>query len=252
MKEELNNLEEQPQAKKISKKMTQFVVIGLGRFGKAIATNLASLGNEVLVIDTNPEAVKQLEGIVSGAVVADSTGTDVLHSLGVQNFDCAINCIGNDLQASILTTLICKDLGVKYVVAKAKNEQNRKVQERIGADLVVFPEVYMGRKVASMLTNPSMNEIMNLTKDFKIVEIPIPDDWCEKTIIDLDIRKKHKISIIFVKRENDVINPGPETVLQKGDLLIVAGESDKLEILSQKTSDVIDVDQMLKDGLVSQ
>ena len=69
---------------------------------------------------------KQLEGIVSGAVVADSTGTDVLHSLGVQNFDCAINCIGNDLQASILTTLICKDLGVKYVVAKAKNEQNRK------------------------------------------------------------------------------------------------------------------------------
>lgn len=245
-------MNEQHEAKKINKKMTQFVVIGLGRFGRSVALTLADLGMEVLAIDTKPEAVKSLEGIVSGAVVADSTGTDVLHSLGVQNFDCVINCIGNDLQASILTTLICKDLGVGYVVAKAKNEQNRKVQEKIGADMVVFPEVYMGRKVANMLTNPSMNEIMNLTDNFKIVEIPVPDDWQEKTIIDLDVRKKHKVSIIFVKREDKVIYPEVDTVFQKGDILIVAGESNKLELLSNKTSEVLDVSHSLQDALISE
>ena len=245
-------MNEQHEAKKINKKMTQFVVIGLGRFGRSVALTLADLGMEVLAIDTKPEAVKPLEGIVSGAVVADSTGTDVLHSLGVQNFDCVINCIGNDLQASILTTLICKDLGVGYVVAKAKNEQNRKVQEKIGADMVVFPEVYMGRKVANMLTNPSMNEIMNLTDNFKIVEIPVPDDWQEKTIIDLDVRKKHKVSIIFVKREDKVIYPEVDTVFQKGDILIVAGESNKLELLSNKTSEVLDASHSLQDALISE
>lgn len=244
-------MSEQQETKKINKKMTQFVVIGLGRFGRSVALTLADLGMEVLAIDTNPEAVKTLEGIVSGAVVADSTGTDVLHSLGVQNFDCVVNCIGNDLQASILTTLICKDLGVGYVVAKAKNEQNRKVQEKIGADMVIFPEVYMGRKVANMLTNPSMNEIMNLTDNFKIVEIPLPDDWQEKTIVDIDVRKKHKVSIIFVKREDKVINPEADTVFQKGDILIVAGESSKLELLSNKTSEVLDVNHSLQDALNS-
>ena len=244
--------EAKTEVKKINKKMNQFVVIGLGRFGRSVATTLSDLGNEVLVIDTNAEAVKQMEGLVSGAVVADATGTDVLYSLGVQNFDCVINCIGDDLQSSILVTLICKDLGIKYLVAKAKNEQSRKVLERIGADMVVFPEVYMGRKVANMLTNPSMNEVMNLTDDFKIVEIPVPDNWCEKTIIDIDVRKKHKVSIIFVKRGNDVVYPGPETVLQKGDILIVAGECNKLEALSNKTSEVIDVKHSLQDALESE
>jgi len=244
-------MKEKMEVKKINKQMKQFVVIGLGRFGKSVATTLAELGNEVLVIDTNPEAVKQLEGIVSGAVVADSTGTDVLHSLGVQNFDCAINCIGDDMQASILTTLICKDLGVKYVVAKAQNEQNRKVQERIGADMVVFPEVYMGKKVANMLTNPSMNEIMNLTDNFKIVEIPVPDDWQDKTLIELDVRKKHNVSVIFIKRDNIVIYPQPDTTFKLGDILIIAGETAKLQALSNKTTGVIDVATSLQDGLSS-
>ncbi len=240
---------ENQETKKILKKMNQFVVIGLGRFGKSVATTLTELGKEVLVIDTNKDAVNQMEGMVSGAVVADATGTDVLHSLGVQNFDCAIVCIGKDLQASILTTLICKDLGVNYVVAKAKNEQIKKVLERIGADMVVFPEVYMGKKVANMLINPSMNEILNLTDNFKIVEVPVPDSWQNKTIIELDVRKKYKVSIIFVRRENSVVTIEPETTFLKGDVLIAAGESNKLEVISNMTSEVIDASHCLKDAL---
>ncbi|MBO5884554.1 MAG: TrkA family potassium uptake protein, partial [Clostridia bacterium] len=105
---------EKIETKQITKEMQQFVVIGLGRFGKTVALTLANLGKEVLAIDTDSQTVKQIEHQVSGAVVADSTKNDVLHSLGVQNFDCVINCIGDDLEASILTTLICKDLGVEY------------------------------------------------------------------------------------------------------------------------------------------
>ena len=243
---------EQFKTKKIDKKMKQFVVIGLGRFGKSVATTLADLGNEVLVLDTDAQAVKQIEGFVSGAVVADATGADVLHSLGVQNFDCVVNCIGDDLQSSIIVTLICKDLGVNYVVAKAKNEQSRKILERIGADMVVFPEVFMGRKVANMLTNPSMNEIISLTESLKIVEMPVPDNWIGKNIIEINSRKKFKVSIIFVKRENDVLSPEPETELKTGDILIVAGEINKLESLSNKTSEVLDVNQSFQDALQSE
>ena len=112
-------MSEEKQIKKIVKEMNQFVVIGLGRFGRVVATQLIELGNEVLVIDTDPEQVKKMEGFASAAVVADATSTDVLKSLGVRNFDCVINCIGDDLQSSILTTLICKDLGVPCVIAKA-------------------------------------------------------------------------------------------------------------------------------------
>lgn len=243
--------EEKIEIKQISKKMTQFVVIGLGRFGRTVATTLAGLGNEVLVIDNSSENINQMEGLVSSAVTADATGTNVLFSLGVQNFDCVINCIGDDLEASVLTTLICKELGVKYVVAKAQNEQHKKVLERIGADMVVFPEVYMGKKLANMLTNPSMNDVMNLTDSLKIVEIATPDFWEGKTIVDINVRKKYKISIIFVKRDDEVIYPEPETVLQKGDILVVAGEINKLELLSNKASSVIDANHSLKDALAA-
>lgn len=242
-------MEDKTEIKKINKEMRQFVVIGLGRFGRTIATTLSALGNEVLVIDTCGESIKRIEPLVSGAVVADATGTDVLHSLGVQNFDCVVNCIGDDLQASILTTLICKDLGVKYIVAKAQNEQHKKVLERIGADMVVFPETYMGKKVANMLTNPSMNEIMDLTDTFKIVEIATPDNWLDKSIGDMNIRNKYKVSIIFVKRGDQVISPEAETVLQKGDILVVAGEVTKLENLANRSSEVIDANHSLQDAL---
>ena len=226
--------------KKIDRRMKQFVVIGLGRFGKSVAKTLASLGNEVLAIDVNPEYVKQIEKFVTTAVVADATATDVLKSLGVQNFDCAINCIGNDLQANILTTLICKDLGVNFVISKAQNEQNKKVLERIGADMVIFPEAYVGNKIAKILANPCINEIMNLTSNYEIVEMPLPEDWQNKTILDISVRKKYNATIIFVKRENEVINPVAETTLLTGDILIIVGEKDILKQLSYKSGKVLD------------
>lgn len=235
------------QSKKVLQKMDDFVVIGIGRFGKSIAMELNSMGKEVLAIDLDAHQIKGIEGNVANAVVADTSANGVLYSLGVQNFDCAIVCIGDDLEASILTTLICKDLGVKYVVAKAQNEQHKKVLERIGADMVIFPETFMGKKVAHLLCMPNMNEIMSLNNKFRIVEMAVPELWINKTIGEINIRKKYNVSIIFVKRGEEVIDTEAETLFLEGDSLIVAGETYKLTQISNLKSDAIDVSNSLKD-----
>ena len=234
---------------RLKKSMTQFAVIGLGRFGRTVALTLAADGNEVLAIDCNQRNIHEIESYVSGTAIADATGTGVLQSLGIKNFDCVIVSIGEDMEASILTTLICKDLGIKLVVAKANSEPHKEILERIGADVVVFPEDYTGQKVAKMLSNPSVNEIMKLTDKFKIVEIAAPDNWQDKSILELDIRKKYHISIIVIKRDDYVIYPEPETEIKKGDVLLVAGEPKKIEAISNDSSDVIDVIHTLTNGI---
>jgi trk system potassium uptake protein TrkA len=233
----------------LKKSMSQFAVIGLGRFGMKVALTLASEGNEVLAIDCNERNIHEIENYVAGTAIADSTGTNVLKQLGIKNFDCVIVCIGEDLQASILTTLICKDLGVNLVVAKANSEAHKEVLERIGADVVVFPEDYTGQKVAKMLSNPSVNEVMKLTDKFKIVEIAVPDNWQDKSIVEIDVRRKYHVSIIVIKRDEYVIYPEPETEFKKGDVLLVAGEPKRIEEVTRYSSDVIDVVHTLSNGL---
>ena len=234
---------------KISKKMDSFCVIGLGRFGKTVALTLTNEGHEVLAIDNHEQFVHAIEKYVSGTAIADTTAPGVLHNLGVQNFDCVVICIGQDLQASVVTTLLCKKLGVKLIVARASTDEQKEILEKIGADVVVFPEDYTAHKVAKMLSNPSMNDVINLTEKFKIVEMATPDDWEDKTIMELDIRKKYHTSIIVIKRQDFIIYPEPETELKKGDVLIVAGEKKMLAELSGKSSEVIDVLHALSSGL---
>ena len=236
-------------APKLRKKMSEFCVIGLGRFGRTVALSLANEGHEVLAIDTNEKNVHRIEKFVSGTAIADSTAPNVLYNLGVQNFDCVVVCIGQDLQASVITTLIAKNLGVKLIVARASTDEQKEILEKVGADVVVFPEDYTAHKVAKMLSNPSMNDVINLTEKFKIVEMATPDDWKDKTILELNIRKKYHLSVIVIKRQDFVIYPEPETELKQGDVLIVAGEKKRLDELSGRSSDVIDVLHALSSGL---
>lgn len=246
IKAEVTSTETTP---KLRKKMKGFCVIGLGRFGKTVALSLTNEGHEVLAIDNNEKNVHAIEKFVSGTAIADSTAPGALHKLGIQNFDCVVVCIGQDLQASVVTTLICKKLGVKLIVARASTDEQKEILEKIGADVVVFPEYYTAHKVAKMLSNPSMNDVINLTEKFKIVEMATPDDWADKTLMEIDIRKKHRISIIVIKRQDFIIYPEPETELKKGDVLIVVGEKKTLAELSGKSSEVIDVLHALSSGL---
>ena len=231
--------------KKIIEKMKDFVVIGVNRLGSSIATHLYALGNEVLAIDKNQNRINNLVGKVTTAVSTDATSYDVLFSLGVQNFDCAIICINDDLEGSLLSAQSCKDLGVKYIIAAAQNEQHYKILDALGVDLVIFPEEFVGSKLASMLSQPGVNELVELTEDFKIFEIKLPSVWENKNIQDINIRKKYKLSVVFIKRGEEVLSPDPETVLKVGDLLVVAGESSKINAVASLIHDASDIEDQL-------
>ena len=236
----------------INKEFENYVVIGLGRFGKSLATSLAEEGKNVLAIDIDNQNVEDVSTAVTHAVAADVTQKDVLYSLGVQNFECAIICIASDLSASVLATSICKELGVEYVVARARDEQHKVVLKKIGADLIVFPEVFMGKKLSIALTEPYANEILNIADKHKIIEIKCPTKWIGKSIEELSIRKKYAITIIFIKRDEEVIDPTPEIVFEKGDDLIIAGTFKNINTVLNKTDDTVDITNILNDALTEE
>ncbi len=226
--------------KKITERMKDYIVIGLGRFGKSLATTLYSMGNEVLAVDLDQKKVADLDGRVSTAVSADASSYDILYSLGAQNFDCAIICIGDNLEASLISAQVCKELGIKYIIAKAINEQHEKILKALGVDLVIYPEDHVGKKLATLLSKPGINELVDLTDDFRIYEISCPDAWDNKTINELNIRKKYKISIVFIKRNSKIISPEADTVLENGDILIIAGDKAKIPAIANLTTDIYD------------
>jgi trk system potassium uptake protein TrkA len=207
----------------------QYAVIGLGRFGTSVARRLHEAGQEVLGIDMNEEKIDDAELYVTHAVIADSTDEKALTSIGIRNFDCVIVAIGNDIQSSILTVMILKDLGVKKVIAKALGKLHGKVLDRIGADWIIYPERDMGERVANQLLSPNMLNYIELSKEYNIEEIMIPEKMAEKSLRELDIRAKYNVSAIAVFREgNIIISPSPDEIIHKGDLLVMIGNREDL------------------------
>ena len=231
------------------KNYKDYVIIGLGNFGKSLALNLAENQKKILAIDSNAHAVESVQGFVTNAVVADVTKKEVLHSLGVQNFDCAIICIGDNLSASMLSTLVCKELKVPYVIAKAQSDQHRLLLEKVGADLILFPEVFVSKKLSLALTDPYVNELITLTENYKIVEMKCPNNWVGKTIIDVNMRKKFGVTIILIKRGEDVIEPTAESVFEKNDSLVVGGAPKNIDVVKNKTADMVDFTTVITDAL---
>ncbi|MCX7883686.1 MAG: TrkA family potassium uptake protein [Caloramator sp.] len=212
--------------------LKQFVVIGLGRFGSSIAQTLYSLGNEVLAIDTDEETVQSISNSVTHAVQADATDEATLRSLGIRNFDVAVVTIGSDIQSSIMITLLCKELGVKYVIAKAHNEMHAKVLYKIGADRVVFPERDMGVRVAHNLCASNILDYIELSPDYSIMEIEAISEWEEKSLRELSMRSRYGINVMAIKRNNDInISPTADDVIKHGDVLVVIGGTEELKVL---------------------
>jgi trk system potassium uptake protein TrkA len=220
-------------AKKQSVKK-QFAIIGLGRFGSSVAKYLAELGYEVLAVDENSQRVQDVAHAVTHAVTADSTDEEAMNALGIRNFDVVVIAIGQDIQASILTTLILKDLGVPYIIVKAQNELHGKVLNKIGADKVVFPERDMGLRVAHHLISPNILEHIELSVDYSIVEMKIPSSMIGKNLIQLDIRLKYNCNVLAVKRNGEMnITPRADESLMLEDVLIIVGKNDQLTKLEQ-------------------
>lgn len=214
--------------------MKQFVVIGLGRFGSSIAKTLYNLGYDVLGIDNNEEIIQALADSITHAVQADATDENTLKALGVRNFDVGIVSIGQDIQASILVTLILKELGIKFVVAKAQSELHGKVLYKIGADRVVFPERDMGVRVAHNLVSSNILDYIELSPEFSIVEIAAIPEWFDKSLRELDMRVKHGLNVMAIKRNEEVIvSPKADDIILEGDILVVVGQNKDIEKLEK-------------------
>ena len=202
----------------------QYAVIGLGRFGTSIARKLHEAGQEVLGIDLEEENVEAAEGYVTDAVIADSTEEKAMISVGITEFDCVIVAIGNDIQSSILTVVLLKNLGIPKIIAKALGKRHGQVLEAIGADWVIYPERDMGERVANQLLSPNLLNYIELSKNYNIEEIKIPSRMIGKNLKELDIRAKFNVSIIAIVRNDDIIvSPSPEELLQPKDLLVTIG-----------------------------
>lgn len=217
--------------------MKQFIVLGLGRFGSAVATTLVELGHEVLGVDNDEERVDALKDKITQAVQADITEEKVLTELGVKNFDAAIVCIGTDLETSILVTMMLKEMGLKYIIAKAQNNLHAKVLEKIGVNKVVFPERDMGARIARRLITPNIKDYVELEPDYNIIEIKALPEFVDKTLSELDMRNKYGINVLAIKRNDSLnISPRSKDVIKKGDFLIVIGETKKINELAGKSN----------------
>jgi len=180
--------------------MKTYLIVGLGRFGTAVALKLQELGNEVMVIDENEEQVQKLSDKVTYAVVGDARDEGVLESLGVRNLDCAIVAIGQDLAASVVITLNLKSLGVPQVICKAQDDLQKRALEKLGADRVVIPEREMGLKLAQNLTSSSVLDYVELSKDCGLAEIITPKPWAGKTLLEIDVRKKFGVTVAGLRK----------------------------------------------------
>ena len=214
--------------------MKSYVVIGLGRFGAQVARQLCALGCEVLAMDVSAELVQQISADVTHAVVGDGQDKGVLKALGVRDMDCGIVAIGDDLAASVLTTMNMKELGVPYIVCKAHDETHRRVLEKLGADRVVIPEKENAARLAKSLSAPNVLDYIELSEDFGIIEVPAPKSWHDKTLIELNIRAKLGVNILAVRREGKInVSPAAEFQICEGDIMVVLGDSRALETVQK-------------------
>jgi trk system potassium uptake protein len=213
----------------------EFVVIGLGRFGGSIVRSLADQGMEVMAIDMDEDKVNEFSSTASHAVVGDSTDESVLKSLGIRNFDHVIVAIGDNIQSSILTTIMLKEIGVKKITVKAQNDYHEKVLRKIGANQVVHPERDMGRRIAHNIVSNNVLDYLELSDEHSIVELVANEKLSGNSLIDLDIRAKYGINIVAIKRDRDIIvSPQAEEEIQEGDILIVIGADTDINRFEKK------------------
>jgi trk system potassium uptake protein TrkA len=211
-------------------KLNQFVIIGLGRFGSSLGRELIQLGYEVLGVDRDEEKVQELSSVLTHTVVADATEEEVLRSIGARNFDCGVVAIGDDIQASILATILLKDLGVKKVVAKAVSDLHGRVLERVGVDRIVYPERDMGIRVAHQLVSPNLLDYIELSKKYTIAELAEPHCLSGKSLDDVNPRGRFGCSIVAInKPKGIIIAPVAKDVLSEDDVMVVIGTNEQIE-----------------------
>ena len=211
--------------------MKYFAVIGIGRFGYSVAKTLTEMGCQVLAIDRSEEKLRQLEGLVTQVVQADATDEKALRAAGIKDVDAVIVAIGQNMEASVLISLILKEMGVPYIVSKAMNQLHAKVLQKIGCDRVVLPEEEMGVRVARSLVSPNIVDELDLSEQVRIYELKVPSVLSGKSLGELDFRKRFGMNVVAIRSADGRLNTSPnaETVLQENDTIFVLGEEASIE-----------------------
>ena len=209
------------------KKKHQYLVVGLGRFGSALATTLVEQGAQVLAIDRSMEAVEAHRSRLTDVVCGDALDASVLAQLGVSDFTAAIITMGDDVKASSVITMHLKELGVPYVIAKAADDFHGRMLTRLGADKVIFPERDMGQRVAHNLVSEKIMDFIELSPDYSLMEMAPRQEWIGKPLRALNLRGKHRINVVAV-RSGETVNamPDPDIVLGADDVMLVVCQAE--------------------------
>lgn len=209
-----------------------YAVFGLGRYGRAVAKELVANGAEVMAVDIDEDIVNDAIDEIPICKCADVTDPEVIKRLGIANVDVVIITMGTNLEASVMATMLCKEIGVKTVIAKCATEMNYRILDKIGADKVVFPESESGIRLAKNLLSSGFIDIVELSKDVSMMEIEVRTEWVGKSLMELDLRKKYSINVVaIIKDENVTTNIEPTEPLDKSMRLIVIANTSKLSKL---------------------
>jgi trk system potassium uptake protein TrkA len=223
-----------------------FAVIGLGTFGKEVCEVLSSKGGSVIAIDNDPDLIQGIQDSVTQAIYLDSTDEEAMGEVPFEDVDIAIIAIGDNVEASIISTAICKKIGIPYIVARAVKDIHQQVLEQVGADEIINIEIEEGQRVAQRLIAPEVLDRIPISSTISVAEMYIPKEFIGKSLKDLDLRKKTNVNVVSIKRiflsvdedgnsirREDIIFPEPEEVLKESDMMLVVGKNSDIERLQE-------------------
>lgn len=209
-----------------------YAVFGLGRYGLAVAKELVNNGVEVLAVDSDETVVNSAIADIPFCKCADITDLEVIKQLGIANIDVVIIAMANNLEASVMAVMLCKEVGVNTVIAKCSNEMHKKLLSKVGADKVVFPECESGIRLAKNLLSSGFVDIIELSNDVSLIELEVKPEWVGKTLVELNLRKKYFINVIAIRQLNNLeINIDPTIKLTKDMQLVVIANTSKISKL---------------------
>ena len=213
----------------------QYAVLGLGSFGMSVALTLEKMGGEVMVMDSSYEKVQEVADLVSYAVQADAADPDALQVLGTRNLDVVVVAIGENLEASIMAVMVAREMGIPYILAKAKDKLQARILKKIGADTVVLPEHDTGVRVAKNLMNVTFMDWIELSSDFSMVETKVPSGWIGKSLTELRVRENYDINVVgMIENDRIFVSVDPNEPLPSDAVMILIGANRNLELLNRE------------------
>ena len=214
--------------------MGSFLVIGMGRFGKSLATELYQMKHAVLAMDEEEERIAGIIDQVTDVVIGDAKDEAVLRSLDVQSFDCVVVAMAGTIEDSILITMMLKEMDAKSIVCKAQNERHAKILSQLGADKVIRPEHDMGKRIAHILAQRNIIDFLEISSDYSVMEIITPKSWTGKSIMKSNLRRRHGVTIIAIRKGATgkmQFSPNADAILDEGDILVVIGSKQDLDTI---------------------